>query len=93
MTLFRDPEVSYGGMQVGGIRISHMSHIDADFSIPLTMTRLKRALYKVWRLVITAPAEPPDDAPPLEARAPAPPTPPAQPVRRRVAPTNPDHTL
>lgn len=57
MTLFRDPEVSYGGIQVGGIRISHMSHLDADLSIALTITRGKRAPYKVQRLVVTpAPA-------------------------------------
>src|SRR3954447_5210182 len=27
MTLFRDPEVQFGGMKLGGIRISHMSDL------------------------------------------------------------------
>jgi hypothetical protein len=33
MTLFRDPEVSYGGIKVGGIRISHLSDLDSPLSI------------------------------------------------------------
>src|SRR5262245_29461840 len=27
MTLYRDPKVKWAGLEVGGIRISHMSHI------------------------------------------------------------------
>jgi hypothetical protein len=30
MTLYCDPEVQFGGMKVGGIRISHMSDIDGE---------------------------------------------------------------
>ena len=29
LTIYRDDTVKFGGLQVGGIRISHMSHIDA----------------------------------------------------------------
>lgn len=50
MTLFRDPEVSYGGIKVGGIRISHLSDLDGPLSIALTVTRQKRAPYKVQPL-------------------------------------------
>jgi len=94
MTLFRDPDVSYGGMQVGGIRISHMSHMDSDLSIALTVTRQKRAPYKVKILVMPKPglhpvkpqpaaSEPPGPEPERRA-APAPTVaPPAAPVRRR----------
>jgi hypothetical protein len=32
MTLFRDPEVSYGGIKVGGIRISALSNLDSPLS-------------------------------------------------------------
>lgn len=28
MTIYRDDSVTFGGLNVGGIRISHMSHID-----------------------------------------------------------------
>jgi hypothetical protein len=45
--LFRDPSVIYGGIAVGGIRVSHLSHLDSPLSIALTMTRQKRAPYKV----------------------------------------------
>jgi len=50
MTLFRDPSVKWGGIEVGGIRISHMSDIDADVSMALTETRAKRSKYTVRKL-------------------------------------------
>lgn len=39
ITLYRDPTVKWGGLEVGGIRISHMSHIDKPVTIALTATR------------------------------------------------------
>src|SRR5688572_15105315 len=33
VTLFRDPEVKWAGMAVGGIRISHMTNIDRPLSM------------------------------------------------------------
>ena len=56
LTLYRDPDVKYGGIKVGGIRISHMSDIPADMYMALTVTRGKRAEYTVQRLNIQAPA-------------------------------------
>ena len=50
MTLYRDPKVSFGGMAVGGIRISHLSHIQHDVTMALTSTRSKRLPYTVKRL-------------------------------------------
>lgn len=47
LTLYRDPEVTFGRDKVGGIKISAMSHIDKALSIALTATRGKRALHKV----------------------------------------------
>lgn len=41
-TLYTDPEVKFGGVKVGGIRVSHMSHIQADMALALTATRGKR---------------------------------------------------
>jgi hypothetical protein len=55
LTLYRDPLVRFGGQDVGGIRVSHMSHIEKPLSIALTVTRGKRASYRVEPL--------PDDAP------------------------------
>jgi hypothetical protein len=61
VTLFRDPGVTYGGIQVGGIRVSHLSGIDGPLSIALTVTRQKRAPYKVLPLAAAAPAPPAED--------------------------------
>ena len=47
MTLFLDPEVKFGGIKVGGIRISHLSHIDGPLSLALTASKGKRAPYNV----------------------------------------------
>lgn len=47
MTLFCDPNVSFGGAKVGGIRISHMSHIKEDFVMALTMSKARRSSYPV----------------------------------------------
>lgn len=50
MTLYCDPDVQFGGMAVGGIRISHMSHIDKPQTMALTATRAKRKPYTVHPL-------------------------------------------
>ena len=55
VTLFRDPSVTYGSIQVGGIRVSHLSHLDGPLSIALTVTRKKRTPYLVQPLA-AAPA-------------------------------------
>jgi len=43
VTLFQDPTVRFGGDVLGGIRISHLSHIDQPLRIKVTTTRGKRA--------------------------------------------------
>jgi len=52
MTLYRDPDVKFGGQAVGGIRISHLSDIDRDMNFMLTVTRARRAAYSVKKLVV-----------------------------------------
>ncbi|TWS21726.1 hypothetical protein FK268_23105 [Tsukamurella sputi] len=47
LMLYRDPEITFGRDKVGGIRISAMSHIDKRMSIPLTVTRGRRAPFVV----------------------------------------------
>lgn len=47
MRLYRDPEVTFGGVIVGGIRISHMSHIAEPMTIVLTVSRGKRKAHRV----------------------------------------------
>lgn len=50
MTLYTDPSVKFGGVAVGGIRISHLSHIESDMALALTATRGKRAPFTVRKL-------------------------------------------
>ena len=47
MTLYGDPDVKFGGVSVGGIRISHLSGIDGAMTLKLTTTRSKRADFTV----------------------------------------------
>jgi len=51
VTLYRDPTVTWGGLEVGGIRISHLSHIDAPVTLALTATKKARKPYTVKPLV------------------------------------------
>jgi hypothetical protein len=51
LTLFNDPSVKYGGVEVGGIRISHMEAIDAAKELVLTETRGKRKPYRIQPLI------------------------------------------
>lgn len=62
MTLYRDPKVKFGGMEVGGIRISHMSHIEREMVMALTVTKAKREPYKVKVLQAPKPAPAPEPA-------------------------------
>lgn len=50
LTLFCDPTVTFGGVALGGIRISHMSGISGPLSLMLTTTRSKRKQYTVQPL-------------------------------------------
>lgn len=50
MTLFNRPDVKFGGEEVGGIRISHLSHIDRDIAISLTATRGRKEQTRIKRL-------------------------------------------
>ena len=47
LKLYCDPAVKFGGVKVGGIRISHMTGIPTRMSIMLTTTRSKRSEYVV----------------------------------------------
>lgn len=51
LTLYRDPTVKWGGLDVGGIRISHMSDIEASKTMALTATKGSRKPFTVKPLV------------------------------------------
>lgn len=63
MTLYGDPTVKFGGAVVGGIRVSHLSHIDKPIKLNLTATRGKKTLHEVKPL----PDEPQQQPEPTEA--------------------------
>jgi len=47
MTLRGDSSVMFGGVAVGGIRVSHVSGIERELRLKLTTTRSKRSEYVV----------------------------------------------
>lgn len=57
MTLYRDPTVKYGGFEVGGIRISHMSDIERETVMALTVTKAQRRPFTVKPLAVEAPRQ------------------------------------
>lgn len=54
VTLYRDPKVKWGGLEVGGIRVSHLSNIERDMVMALTATKGKRSPYTVKVLAAQA---------------------------------------
>ena len=52
MTIYNDPTIRFGGAEVGGIRISHLSHIERGLRVSLTSTKGKKALHEVHPLQI-----------------------------------------
>lgn len=53
VTLYRDPEVKWGGMAVSGIRISHLSHIDGKLVLAVTVTKGNKKPVTILPLVAT----------------------------------------
>lgn len=55
MTLYRDDKVKWAGQEIGGIRVSHLSHIPERIKIALAESKGKKSLHVIDPL--------PDDAP------------------------------
>lgn len=84
MTIYNDPKVKWGGMLVGGIRISHMSHIDREMQMVFQETKGKKTPIVVKPLAKTETKTAPQTAngdkagdnqpsdPPSSGNAPAP---------------------
>lgn len=56
MTLYRDPDVMWGGEKVGGIRISHMSDIEGEVTLSLLASKKCKRPFTVRPLTGSAPA-------------------------------------
>jgi hypothetical protein len=70
MTLYRDAEVKWAGQEVGGIRVSHLSHITKPIKLALTETRGKKVTHIVKPLADEprpAPATAPTASPPTSS--------------------------
>ena len=52
MTLYCDPSVKFGGVELGGIRISHMSDIKAVMNIMLTASRGRKSMFTIKPLAV-----------------------------------------
>lgn len=61
MTLFNRRDVKWGGVEVGGIRISHLSHVEGDIKLSLAATRGKKEPIIIKKLDMSDPT--------VEARA------------------------
>jgi hypothetical protein len=64
LTLYCDPKVTWGSLAVGGIRISHLSHIVAPVTMALTATKGNKKPFTVQPLAV-----PVDHIADLNARA------------------------
>jgi hypothetical protein len=51
MTLYRDDSVKFAGVAIGGIRISHVSHIDKPTEVLITVAKSKRRPTTIYPLV------------------------------------------
>lgn len=58
--LYGDPAIMFGRDRVGGIRVSHLSHISEPVVASLTETRGKRKIHTVQPLPDAAPLSPQD---------------------------------
>lgn len=63
MTVYRDDSVTFGGLAVGGIRISHMSHIDKETLVVVMKTKGKKAGIKIKPLTAKVMQHPATEAP------------------------------
>jgi hypothetical protein len=58
-TLYRDAKVKWAGQEIGGIRVSHMSHITERKKIALAESKGKKTLHVVDPLPDDVPSSPP----------------------------------
>lgn len=59
MTLYRDPEVTFGKLKVGGIRISHMSDLGEESEMALAVTKGAKRAFRVRPLRVEGSANGP----------------------------------
>lgn len=71
MTLFNNPDVKFGGVKVGGIRISHLSDIERDIALTLTATKGRKEPVMIKKMTVkTVPSTPTADPAPTLTEGP-----------------------
>lgn len=55
-TVYADPSVRYAGKSIGGLKVSHVSHIDAAKKLPLRESESVTTIHTVQPLIESAPA-------------------------------------
>jgi len=55
LTLFRNPDIAFGGIKLGGVEIAAMSDLEKPLTVALTTTRSKRKPFTVQPLTEPAP--------------------------------------
>ena len=60
LELYNDPDVTWAGQKVGGIRVSAMSHIEKPFKMRLPVSRGKTQEVSIKKLEGPAPQQPSD---------------------------------
>ncbi|MET0887723.1 MAG: hypothetical protein ABWX92_14880 [Mycetocola sp.] len=69
LTIYADPSVRYAGKSIGGLKVSHVSHIDAAKKLPLRESESVTTIHTVQPLPdAPTPTKPPVE--PIEVRAP-----------------------
>jgi hypothetical protein len=58
LTLYRNPEITFGREKVGGIEISHVSHLPKPMTVALTAARGKKRTFTVEPLIEASHATP-----------------------------------
>ncbi|HET7327162.1 MAG TPA: hypothetical protein VFJ14_07720 [Nocardioidaceae bacterium] len=58
MTLYRDEKVKWAGQEIGGIRVSHLSHIDKQIKVALAESKGKKTLHVIDPLRDDSPSSP-----------------------------------
>jgi hypothetical protein len=61
LTLYRNPDIAFGGVKVGGIEISALNHIEKAVTVALTTTRGRRKDFTVKPLPVADHATPTRD--------------------------------
>lgn len=51
LTIYNDPTVRWAGQEIGGVRVSALSHIDKPLTVALTVSRGKKAPVTVQPLI------------------------------------------